>query len=107
MFMPRFRYRKGCYKLYVSSTVNLFIHYEYWFTALGPDYRRYTNTAIEQISMVGEGFKRIQRLILTLPKYADRGTFLIAARQHPCLQVLQHVGKRSRSVRIESVTNAF
>jgi hypothetical protein len=54
------------------APANLSIHYEYWFTALGPDSRRYTNNATEQISLAWEGFKkRIQRPILTLPKYAD------------------------------------
>lgn len=48
------------------------VHHKYWFEVLGPDFRRSTSTATEQISVAWEGFKkRIQRPILTLPKYAD------------------------------------
>jgi hypothetical protein len=54
------------------APANLSIHYKYWFTALGSDFRRSTNNATKQISATWEGFrKRIQRPILTLPKYAD------------------------------------
>jgi hypothetical protein len=61
------------------APANLSIHYEYWFTALGPDFRRYTNTATEQISVAWERFKkRIQRPILTLPKYADPRHLLLS-----------------------------
>ena len=51
---------------------NLSNHYKYWFAALEPDFRRSTIAATKQIDMTWEGFKkRIQRPILTLPKYAD------------------------------------
>jgi hypothetical protein len=54
------------------APVSLSIYYEYWFTALGSDFRRSTSTATEQINMAWESFKKhIQRPILTLPKYAD------------------------------------
>jgi hypothetical protein len=51
---------------------NLATHYQYWFTALGPDFHGSTNTATKHIGVSWEGFKeRILRPILPLPKYAD------------------------------------
>jgi hypothetical protein len=55
------------------APANLSMHHEYWFTTLGPNFRRYTETSAKQISAAWERFKkRIQRPIDTLPKYADQ-----------------------------------
>jgi hypothetical protein len=55
-----------------KAPASLSIRYESWLTALGPYIRRSTNTATEHVNTVWGGLKkRIQRPILTLPKYAD------------------------------------
>lgn len=64
-----------------KAPTSLSIHYESWLEALGPDFRRSTNAATEHVSMVWGGLKkRIQRPILTLPKYADPRHLVLSLR---------------------------